>query len=288
MSDSPTAYALAIAFGLVRDDRRQLLGDRLAELVRRSAFRISTGFAGTPIVSDALTITGHAETAGRLLLQIENPSWLYPVTMGATTTWERWDSMLEDGSINPGQMTSFNHFALGAVADWMHRALGGLTAMEPGYRRTRFAPVFVEGLDDAGVWHDTPYGRLEASWHRTGTAAVEVSLTVPPGIRVEIDLPGVRAERGNGQFSWSVNIGEPSSEGPPPLDLNAPLTAILESSEAYQAVIDELEEWDPERATSLRRSIRWTPGRTLRDPLDKVPVPVLRRIEQRLIALARS
>lgn len=284
VSDSPTAYALAITFGLVRDDRLPLLGDRLAELVRRGAFRISTGFAGTPIVCDALTMTGHADTAGRLLLQTENPSWLYPVTMGATTTWERWDSMLEDGSINPGQMTSFNHFALGAVADWMHRAVGGLTATEPGYRRTRFSPVFVDGLDDAGVWHDTPYGRLEASWHRTGTTTAEVSLTVPPGIRVDVDLPGVRTERGNGEFSWSVDLGSTRPERPF-LDLNASLTAVLESPEAYRAVIEELEAWDPDRATSLRRSIQWTPGRTLRDPLDKVPVPVMQRIQERLIAL---
>ena len=77
------------------------------------------GFLGTPLVCDALADTGHAATAWRLLLQRQCPSWLYPVTLGATTIWERWNSMLPDGSINPGEMTSFNHYAFGAVADFL-------------------------------------------------------------------------------------------------------------------------------------------------------------------------
>ena len=121
LSDCPTVYALAIAFGLLDEPQRQFAGDRLAELVAENGYRVATGFAGTPYISDALTLTGHLDHAYRLLLERECPSWLYPVTMGATTIWERWDSMLPDGSINPGQMTSFNHYALGAVADWMHR-----------------------------------------------------------------------------------------------------------------------------------------------------------------------
>ena len=130
MSDAPTAYALAIAFGLVDEPLQKAMGERLAELVRRTGYRISTGFVGTPIICDALTATGHHGTAARLLLQTECPSWLYPVIMGATTIWERWDSMLEDGTINPGQMTSFNHYALGSVADWLHRRVAGLASAD--------------------------------------------------------------------------------------------------------------------------------------------------------------
>ncbi len=99
---------------------------RLAALVRASGYRISTGFVGTPLICDALCSQGYAEAAFRLLMQRECPSWLYPVTMGATTIWERWDSMLPDGKVNPGEMTSFNHYALGAVADWLHRTAAGL------------------------------------------------------------------------------------------------------------------------------------------------------------------
>ena len=82
-------------------------------------------------------MTGHLDDAYQLLLQRECPSWLYSVTMGATTVWERWDSMLPDGTINPGEMTSFNHYALGAVADWMHRTIGGLSPARARLRKVR-------------------------------------------------------------------------------------------------------------------------------------------------------
>ena len=105
---------------------------RLVALVRSSGYHISTGFVGTPLICDALCSVGEYAAAYRLLMQRECPSWLYPVTMGATTIWERWDSLLPDGSVNPGEMTSFNHYALGAVADWLHRTVGGLA---PGCAR---------------------------------------------------------------------------------------------------------------------------------------------------------
>ena len=94
--------------------------------------RISTGFVGTPLVCDVLEDAGELGAAYALLLQRECPSWLYSVTMGATTVWERWDSLLPDGTVNPGEMTSFNHYALGAVADWMHRTVAGLAPDAPG------------------------------------------------------------------------------------------------------------------------------------------------------------
>ncbi|MGN6672952.1 MAG: family 78 glycoside hydrolase catalytic domain, partial [Thermomicrobiales bacterium] len=141
LSDSSTAYALAICFALLPDeDQRRHAGKRLAELARAGGYHISTGFVGTPLICDALCSVGEYEAAYRLLMQRDCPSWLYPVTMGATTIWERWDSMLPDGSINPGEMTSFNHYALGAVADWLHRTVGGLAPAEPGYRRIEIRP----------------------------------------------------------------------------------------------------------------------------------------------------
>ena len=136
-----------------------------------SDYRVSTGFAGTPYITDALTRTGHLDDAYRLLLERECPSWLYPVTMGATTIWERWDSMLPDGSINPGEMTSFNHYALGAVADWMHRTIGGLVATEPGYRSVRIAPRPGGGLTWASTALETAHGRIEVSWRLEDSVA---------------------------------------------------------------------------------------------------------------------
>ena len=132
-SDCATVYALAITFDVLDGDDRAAAGDRLAELVRASGYRVTTGFAGTPFVTWALSETGHVDDAYRLLLESECPSWLYPVTMGATTIWERWDSMLPDGTINAGEMTSFNHYALGAVADWIYQVVGGIRPAAPGY-----------------------------------------------------------------------------------------------------------------------------------------------------------
>ena len=167
-------------------------------------YRISTGFVGTPIIWDALE--PHGPLTPRLhgcSAKPRCPSWLYPVTMGATTIWERWDSMLPDGSINPGQMTSFNHYALGAIADWLHRRVAGLAPADAGYRRLHIAPVVIDGLSDAAAWHRTPYGRASAAWRRTGNGYVDVDVEVPPNTTARIDLPsGVQHDVGSGQYRW--------------------------------------------------------------------------------------
>src|SRR5689334_2547698 len=108
--------------------------------------------------------TGHVDPAARLLSQTRAPSWLYPVTMGATTVWERWDCMLPDGRVNPGEMTSFNHYALGSVADTLHRRVAGLAPAAPGYRRLRVAPQPLPGLTCAAATLDTPYGLASTQW----------------------------------------------------------------------------------------------------------------------------
>ncbi|WP_102159202.1 family 78 glycoside hydrolase catalytic domain [Zhihengliuella halotolerans] len=183
-----TAYALGLAFDLLAPGQRQRAGDLLAEQVAMDGFTIGTGFLGTPLVCDALADTGHAATAWKLLLQRECPSWLYAVTMGATTIWERWNSMLPDGSINPGDMTSFNHYAFGAVADFLHRRVAGLAPAAPGYRRLRIAPLPTRELEWAKASHETPYGRAEAGWRRDGDR-VSVWVVVPAGVEAEVHLP---------------------------------------------------------------------------------------------------
>ena len=165
-SDCTTAYTLAIVFDLLSPELEALAGDRLAELVAKSGHRISTGFAGTPYVCEALARTGHLDDAYGLLQQRECPSWLYPVTMGATTVWERWDSMLPDGSINPGEMTSFNHYALGAVADWMHRTVAGIAPLEPGYGKVLLAPRPGGDLTWAAASLETRHGLVAIRWAR--------------------------------------------------------------------------------------------------------------------------
>jgi len=193
-SDCATVYSLAISFDLLDPADRSAAGDRLAELVEANGFRVSTGFAGTPFVCDALASTGHLETAYRLLQETSCPSWLYPVTMGATTVWERWDSMLPDGSINPGGMTSFNHYALGAVADWMHRVVAGISPLEPGYRLVRIAPRPGGTLTWVESSLETRFGAIRVRWDRDGDEFC-ADITIPEGVEAELDLPGLPCER---------------------------------------------------------------------------------------------
>lgn len=191
MSDCQTVYALALEFGLLTDaGQRAGAGARLAELVAASGHRVSTGFLGTPHVLDALTSTGHHDAAFRMLTAKEPPSWLFPVTMGATTIWERWDSLLPDGSINPGEMTSFNHYAYGAVADWIHRCVGGIAPQEPGFSRFVVRPLFTDRLDRATTRLESPYGEIAVSW-RTEEDALVLDVTVPVGAVAEVHVPGV-------------------------------------------------------------------------------------------------
>jgi alpha-L-rhamnosidase len=197
--DTQTAYALATAFDLWPSATAQDAGtSRLAELVRAAAGRIATGFAGTPLITDALTRGGHEEEAYRLLLSEECPSWLYMVSMGATTIWERWDSMLPDATVNPGDMTSFNHYALGSVGDWLHRVVAGLAPDAPGYRRIRFAPRPGGGLTWARARHLTPYGEASIAW-RIEKDMLHLECTVPVGTVAVLDLAGsepVRLDHG--------------------------------------------------------------------------------------------
>ena len=218
VSDAATAYALALQFALLPgEEQRQRAGRRLAELVRAEGYRIGTGFVGTPLICDALCGAGEVTTAYRLLMQTECPSWLYPVTMGATTIWERWDSMLPDGSVNPGQMTSFNHYALGAVADWLHRTVAGLAPAAPGYRRIMIRPTpgpagpgGVRALTRARACHRTPYGLAECSW-RIEDGSMTVEVEIPPNTSAEVYLPGRSGDPrsggpllvGSGRHRWS-------------------------------------------------------------------------------------
>ncbi|MBF4570646.1 glycoside hydrolase family 78 protein [Plantibacter sp. VKM Ac-2880] len=214
-SDAQTAYSLAIAFELLPDaEAVDRAGERLSALVAGAGNRIATGFVGTPIVSDALTSSGHLDRAYDLLLEDECPSWLYAVEQGATTIWERWDSMLPDGTVNPGQMTSFNHYALGAVADWLHRVVAGIAPAAPGYRSILFRPRPGGGLTHASAVHLTPYGRASITWTIVA-GALQVEVEVPTGTSAVVDLPGAEpASVTSGTHRFAVGVdAQPSTTG---------------------------------------------------------------------------
>jgi alpha-L-rhamnosidase len=239
LSDTATAYALALQFALLTAAGQRLrAGERLAALVRGSGYQISTGFVGTPLLCDALCSVGETEAAYRLLMQRECPSWLYPVTMDATTIWERWDSLLPNGSVNPGEMTSFNHYALGAVADWLHRTVGGLAPGAPGWRHIDVRPLPGGGLTFARARHLTPYGMAECSW-KIESGEMTVELEVPPNASASVSLPGrgdSPLEVGSGTHRWYYPY-EPPEAIHPPLTLDSTLGELIDNPEAYAQVM---------------------------------------------------
>jgi alpha-L-rhamnosidase len=207
-SDSQTAYALGLLFGLVEgEEARKRAARRLVSLVRHNGFRVGTGFVGTALILDALCEAGEADAAFAMLTERGCPSWLYPVTMGATTIWERWDSQLPDGRVNPGEMTSFNHYALGAVADWLHRTVGGLAPLEPGYRRILVRPRVGGGITSATARLRTPYGVASSSWRVEGRR-MELEVVVPANASAVVVPPsgGEEHEAGSGTHAFSFAV----------------------------------------------------------------------------------
>ena len=200
-----TGAALALEFDLAPAERREGIAAGLAEDVRRENGRIATGFLGTPLVLFALSRNGYLDEAYLMLLRRDAPSWLYQVDRGATTVWERWDAILPDGSIHSGamdakpseeadreegSMLSFNHYAYGAMIDWVYRTVGGLAPdpADPGYRTVHVAPRPAEGLDHASASIETRLGRLAIDWRVTDDV-FEATLEVPFGARAVLDLP---------------------------------------------------------------------------------------------------
>lgn len=202
---SMTGLSLALSFNLLPLDQVPSAIKQLEKVVHSSKFRISTGFVGTPLILPALTASGKIQLAYRMLLEKSCPSWLYPITMGATTMWERWDSMLPDGSINSGSMTSFNHYALGSVGAWLHATVGGISPTEPGWKVVRFEPVPGGPITWAKVIFDGPYGKVRCEWTVKGKM-FNMKATVPPNSMGEIKLPGVRsvAYVGSGTHEYAV------------------------------------------------------------------------------------
>lgn len=185
-----TVYAMALGMGLVGTD-----GDReatAAQFVGKLAadnHHLRTGFLGTPWLLPALSSIGRDDLAMRLLLNDDYPSWGFQVRMGATTMWERWDGIRADGEFGPVEMNSFNHYAYGAVGDWMFRRLGGLQMLEPGYRKARIAPLMLHpGVSHAKASIRTAYGLLASDWRRT-PQALHLNVDVPVNTEAEIRLP---------------------------------------------------------------------------------------------------
>ena len=191
-SNTQTAYALALEFALLPEAQRAEAAARLAADVRKFG-HLTTGFLGTPVLCQALSDYGYLDEAYMLLNRKEYPSWLYPVTKGATTIWERWDGIKPDGSFQDAGMNSFNHYAYGAIGDWMYRVVAGIEIDEkvPGYKHILIQPRPGGGLTLATATLESMYGHVAAGWE-IADGKTTVRIEVPANATATVRLPKAR------------------------------------------------------------------------------------------------
>jgi alpha-L-rhamnosidase len=188
--NTQTAYVLALHFDLLPEPTRPVAVERLVEEIRRDQHHLTTGFVGTPYLCHVLSRYGHLDEAYALLNQESCPSWLYPVKQGATTIWERWDGIKADGSFQDAEMNSFNHYAYGAIGDWLYQVVAGIEVdpATPGYKRILIQPQPGGGLTYANASLDSMYGRIESRW-TLGDDNFQLAVTIPANTEGVVRLP---------------------------------------------------------------------------------------------------
>ena len=197
-----TECVLAACFRLA--EKPQKAADQLARMVQDAGVKLQTGFIGTPYILHVLSDYGYTDLAYELLLRREYPSWLYPITKGATTIWEHWDGIMPDGGFWSRDMNSFNHYSYGAVADWLYGVAAGIQTAEdaPGYARVRIAPHPTKRLDWLEATIDTRHGLVSSRWTRTGRGW-RFDIVTP--VEAEIALPGMTQVLPAGSYVFHVD-----------------------------------------------------------------------------------
>ena len=191
VSGTQTAYVLALNFDMLPETLRPQAAKRLADNIESYENHLTTGFLGTPYLCHVLTRFGYDDLAYKLLLQDTYPSWLYPVKMGATTIWERWDGIKPDSTFEVPSMNSYNHYSYGAIGDWMYRKMVGLDTYEdgPGYRHIKIQPHIGGGFTNASASLETYYGKLSNSW-KVDRESISMDVEVPVNTIATVYLPG--------------------------------------------------------------------------------------------------
>jgi len=188
--NTQTAYALALQFDLLPRAARPEAARRLAADVAKFDHHLTTGFIGTPLLCFALSENGHLDTAYALLMQDTYPSWLYPVKMGATTIWERWNSLRPDGTPEPDGMNSYNHYAYGAIGEWLFRVVAGIDTdpAQPGYRHALIQPQPGGGLTEVRASYETLYGLITSHW-KIADGRMHLAVRIPANTHATVRLP---------------------------------------------------------------------------------------------------
>jgi len=207
VSSTQTAYVLALQFDMLPEELRAACADRLVANIRDYGNHLTTGFLGTPYICHVLTRFGYNDVAYDLLMQENYPSWLYPVKMGATTIWERWDGIKPDGSFQTPDMNSYNHYAYGAIGDWMYRTIAGINsvAADPGYKTIVIAPKPGGKLTKASAELETMYGTVKSAWVLENNI-LKLEVTIPANTKAKIVLPSSSHEIGSGTYHFESSI----------------------------------------------------------------------------------
>lgn len=193
-SDTQTAYVLALHFDMLPESLRAQAVERLTDNIARYKDHITTGFLGTPYICNVLTDFGRSDVAYKLLLQETCPSWIYPVKMGATTIWERWDSIRPNGDIPNNGMNSFNHYSYGAIGDWLYRSAVGIREATPGYKTITIRPHTGGAFENMSASTQTPYGKVAAAWTAEKDILKTLSVEIPFNTTAEVYVPASAVE----------------------------------------------------------------------------------------------
>jgi len=194
MVQTQTAHILALAMNLVEDEHRKTIAEGLIALLKKNNMHLATGFVGTPFLCKVLSEEGYSEAAYELLFQKDFPSWLYEVDMGATTIWERWNSVLPDGTISGTGMNSLNHYTYGSIVQWMYENMCGMTLRENGFKSFYVKPEFSDRFEYVDMQYDSPKGSISVKWEKTENGEYRLYVKVPFDTKAFVKVPWKKEE----------------------------------------------------------------------------------------------
>ena len=204
VTETQTGCVLALAFGLVPEEFKERLCRTLRENLEDHDTHLTTGFVGTPYICHVLTENGMQDLAEKLLLNEDFPGWLYEVRMGATTLWERWNGIMPDGELFDPAMNSFNHYAYGAVGDWLYRKVAGIVPAEAGYKKIRIKPYPIAELGNVRATFESGYGKVGAEYLYEKNI-IRFRILIPVNTQADIELPdGKTVHTGSGLYEYKI------------------------------------------------------------------------------------
>ena len=206
--DTVTALVLSLQLELIKENKRELVAQKLNSEIIMRQYHVTTGFIGTAYLLFALADNGYLETAKKVMLVEGMPGWLYEVDMGATTIWERWNSLLPNGTPNPDGMNSYNHYAYGVVMEFIYRRIVGIEPLTPGFKKMKIIPNYITGVESVNGKYESVNGKI-VSGYKVINNKIQYNISIPKGIKADIYLPneGLVAS-GSGEFVFERAINK--------------------------------------------------------------------------------